>query len=195
MACNQGESCILGRSSALPKVLRLPVRRALMTFTKFSGHFFRNAAILAFVGIFSPALFAQGPLPESPSSFAAATGTPVAVEPSSAFVTKTSSENGSHKFWDAQNRLLFVANAAGAGADFAVTRANLQSGGQELNPVVRIFGRSTAGLAVNFAGEAASVVALSYFFHRTGHHRLERAVSFVNIGSSAGAVAYGLTHR
>jgi hypothetical protein len=94
-----------------------------------------------------------------------------------------------------QNRVLFIADAASAGADFAVTRANLQSGGQELNPVVRIFGRSTAGLATNFAGEAASVVVLSYFFHRTGHHRLERAVSMVNISSSAGAVGYGLTHR
>jgi hypothetical protein len=25
-----------------------------------------------------------------------------------------------------------------------------------------------------------------YFFHKTGHHKLERAVSMVNIGSSAG---------
>jgi hypothetical protein len=100
-----------------------------------------------------------------------------------------------HKFWDNQNRALFIAVAAFNGADFAVTRANLQSGGQELNPVVRVFGRSTAGLAVNFVGETAAVVSLSYLLHKTGHHKLERAVSFVNIGSSAGAVGYGLTHR
>jgi hypothetical protein len=81
------------------------------------------------------------------------------------------------------------------GADFAVTRANLQSGGQELNPIVRVFGRSTAGLAANFAGEGAGTVALSYFFHRTGHHKLERMVSVVNIGGSATAVGYGLAHR
>lgn len=81
------------------------------------------------------------------------------------------------------------------GADFAVTRANLQSGGQELNPMVRVFGRSTAGLAVNFAGETAGVVGLSYLFHKTGHHRLERMVSLVNVGASTGAVSYGLTHR
>jgi len=90
--------------------------------------------------------------------------------------------------------LLFAA-AALNGADFAVTRANLQSGGQELNPVVRVFGRSTAGLAVNFAGETAGVVSLSYFFHKIGHHKLERAVSLVNITSSAGAVSYDLAHR
>jgi len=88
-----------------------------------------------------------------------------------------------------------VAAAALNGADFAVTRANLQSGGQELNPMVRVFGRSTAGLAVNFIGETTGVVSISYFLHKTGHHKLERMVSMVNIGSSAGALSYSLTHR
>jgi len=106
-----------------------------------------------------------------------------------------STPESTHKFWDQQNRILFVASDGLNAADFAVTRANLQSGGRELNPVVRVFGRSTAGLAVNFAGETAGVVSLSYFFHKTGHHKLERAVYAVNIGSSAGAVGYGLTHR
>jgi hypothetical protein len=99
------------------------------------------------------------------------------------------------RFWDKQNCALFVAAAPLNGADFAVTRANLQSGGQELNPVVRIFSRSTPGLAVNFVGETVGVISLSYFFHMTGHHNLERIVSLANIGSSAGAVSYGLTHR
>ena len=61
--------------------------------------------------------------------------------------------------------------------------------------MVRLFGRSSAGLAVNYIGETASVVSLTYFFHKTGHHKLERVVSKVNIGSSATAVGYGLTHR
>jgi hypothetical protein len=100
-----------------------------------------------------------------------------------------------HKFWDRQNQVLFVAAAALNGADFAVTRANLQSGGQELNPVVRMFGRSTAGLAANFIGETAGVLTLSYFLHKTGHHKLERAVSLMNIGTSAGAVTFDLMHR
>ena len=80
-------------------------------------------------------------------------------------------------------------------ADFAVTNANLQSGGRELNPVTRVFSGSTAGLAANFAGETAGVIGLSYFFHKTGHHKLERMTSVVNIGASAVAVTYGLTHR
>jgi hypothetical protein len=48
---------------------------------------------------------------------------------------------------------------------------------------------------MNFVGETAGVISLSYFLHKTGHHKLERVVCLVNIGSSAGAVAYGLAHR
>ncbi len=110
-------------------------------------------------------------------------------------MAKSASVRHEHKFWDAQNRALFLTAAALNGADFAVTRFNLHSGGQELNPIVRIFGRSTPGLALNFAGETAGILSVSYFFHKTGHHRLERALSALDIGASAGAVAYGLTHR
>ncbi len=118
----------------------------------------------------APAVTANGPrvLPEAPSQ---------------------------HKFWDTENRALFSAVAMSSMADFAVTHANLQNGGKELNPVTRIFSGSTAGLAVNFAGETAGVIGLSYFFHKTGHHRLERIVPLVNFGASAVAVTYGLTHR
>jgi len=102
---------------------------------------------------------------------------------------------GEHTFWDKQNVALFTASAALSTTDFAVTRANLQGGGRELNPVVRLFGRSTAGLAANFVGETVGGIGLSYFFHKTRHHKLERMVSLVNIGASAGAVSYGLAHR
>ena len=100
-----------------------------------------------------------------------------------------------HKFRDRENKVLFFTAAGLNGADFAITRSNLQGGGRELNPVVRIFGRSTAGLAVNFAGETAGVMSVSYFFHKTGHHKLELWVSIVNIRTSAGAVGYDLAHR
>jgi hypothetical protein len=96
----------------------------------------------------------------------------------------------SHRFWDRENSLLFATNAAFSAADFFVTRNRLRNGGQELNPVTRVFAGSTAGLAVNFAGETVGVVGLSYLFHKTGHHRLERAVSLVNIGASAAAVTF-----
>jgi len=118
---------------------------------------------------------------------------PPAISVSSPAVLPESPEQ--HKFWDRKNRLLFAAVAGSAAADFAVTYNNLQNGGRELNPVTRVFSGSTAGLALNFVGETAGVAGLSYFFHKTGHHRLERLTPLVNIGASAFAVSYGLAHR
>jgi hypothetical protein len=158
-----------------------------MTFRRLSNDLRASAVALFVAFALCPSLFAQGPTPDVPTSL---------LEPvSSSFVTTSHSEIAVHKFWDNQNRAFFAAAAALNAADFAVTRANLQSGGQELNPLVRPFGRSTSGLAMNFAGETAGVVTLSYFFHKTGHHKLERAVSIANIGLSAGAVTYGLINR
>jgi len=100
-----------------------------------------------------------------------------------------------HRFWDRENTLLFTATGAMATADFFVTRANLASGGRELNPFTRPFASSTPLLAANFAMETAGVIGVSYLFHKMGHHKLERVTSFVNIGGSAAAVAYDLAHR
>ena len=100
-----------------------------------------------------------------------------------------------HKFWDRENAGLFATVAAFSAADFVVTRDNLSHGGRELNPLTRPFAGSTAGLAANFAGETAGVIGVSYFFHKTGHHKLERLAPIVNFGASAFAVSYGLSHR
>ena len=153
-------------------------------------HLLRLAVVIAIVsGATAPALFAQGPLPDAPT---------LSFEPVSPVVNTTPanvSGGHEHAFWDPQNGVLFAAVAATSGVDFAVTRSNLQSGGRELNPIVRLFGRSTPGLAVNFCGEIVGVMGVSYFFHKTGHHKLERMVSVVNVGISAGAASYGMTHR
>ena len=168
---------------------------------QFCRPLFQSAALWVVISALCPTVHAQtllasAPLPDAPRPSMEG-APPAAIKP--VFVTPVAiaptSGPTEHKFWDTQNRVLLFAAAAFNGADFAVTRANLQSGGQELNPMVRVFGRSTGGLAVNFAGETAGVVSLIYFFHKIGHHKLERAVSLVNIGSSAGAVAYGLAHR
>lgn len=164
-----------------------------MTRGKFSGSLVRAAVgIFLSVLVTCPPSLAQGPLPDAPMPV-------LAIEhPSSSpfvAVSQPMPITSEHKFWDRKNKFLFVTAAALNGADFAITRSNLQSGGRELNPVVRVFGRSSAGLALNFAGETAGIVSLSYFFHKTGHHKLERYVSAVNIGASAGAVSYGLAHR
>ena len=111
------------------------------------------------------------------------------------FEQTTYPEAPRHRFLDRENCVLFTTSAAFSAADFVVTKDNLRAGGQELNPVTRVFTGSTAGLAVNFAGETAGVVGLSYIFHKTGHHKLERAVSMLNIGASGAAVTYDLAHR
>jgi hypothetical protein len=116
------------------------------------------------------------------------------VQPSP-FVHQVEPAGRDHRFWDRDNRILFAAVGAASTADFFVTRANLASGGRELNPVANMFSGSTAGLAVNFAGETIGSIGVSYLFHKTGHHKLERITSFVNIGASAGAVGWGLSHR
>lgn len=104
-------------------------------------------------------------------------------------------EAPSHRFWDRENSVLFATSAAFSVGDFYLTRANLRNNGQELNPVTRLFGRSSAGLAVNFIGQDVGVIGVSYFLHKTGHHKLERAVTMLNIGSSATAVSFDLAHR
>ncbi len=100
-----------------------------------------------------------------------------------------------HNFWDNENRVLFASVAVLSAADFALTRSILQNGGKELNPVTRLFSGSTAGLAANFAGETAGIIGISYLFHKTGHHQLERITPMLNIGASSFAVAYDLNHR
>jgi hypothetical protein len=124
---------------------------------------------------------------------AAASASPVAPAPVAA--TTLPEAPSQHRFWDNQNRALFATVAALSAADFVVTRANLQNGGRELNPVTRIFSGSTAGLALNFAGETAGVMGLSYYFHKTGHHQLERITPMLSIGASSFAVVYDLNHR
>lgn len=153
-----------------------------MTLCKVSGLLKMFFAVLASI---CPIAFAQGPTPDAPGR---------SVEPTSSLIAPPPTYE-TRRFLDRENRILFLAAAAVNSADFAVTRSNLQSGGHELNPIVRVFGSSTPGLAVNFVGETAGTIALSYFCHKTGHHKLERMVLFVDIGASASAVSYGLAHR
>ena len=158
-----------------------------MRATRVLVHLSRNAKTLALTTLLCAVGLAQEPV------LVADKATAVAPLPVANVVLPEAP--GQHRFWDGENRLLFSTVAAFSAADFAVTRANLANGGRELNPVTRLFSGSTAGLAANFAGETAGVVGLSYFFHRTGHHKLERITPVANIAASAAAVGYGLAHR
>lgn len=171
-------------------------------------------AVLSFLWILPNLLAAQeslisqhhaGPAPaadlladsELPASPIPAARQPIAASMFAIRPVETPSQphEGTHRFWDRENSTLFAVSAGWSTADFFVTRSNLANGGHELNPVARFFTGSNAGLATNFALETGGVVAISYFFHKTGHHKLERATSLVNISASAGAVAFDLAHR
>jgi hypothetical protein len=153
---------------------------------RFSKTLGLGAAVCLLCCSFFASAYAEGPsLP----------GAKPLVQPSSLVSVTPSERPSQHRFWDKKNRVLFAAVAALNVADFAVTHANLQNGGRELNPMVRVFGGSTPALAANFAGGTAGVLGISYLFHKTGHHKLERIISMVNIGASSAAVTYGLIHR
>ncbi len=152
---------------------------------------YRSALLLAMLALCRPVLAQQVSL---------ALLQPASLEPATPMVQSTYQpaplpEAPSHRFWDRENSILFATSAAFSAADFVITKDNLSGGGRELNPVTRVFSGSTAGLAVNFAGETAGVIGLSYFFHKTGHHKMERYISMLNIGSSGAADTYDLAHR
>ena len=118
-----------------------------------------------------------------------------AIAPAMIIATPAPPEQATHAFWDLENRTLFALNGTLAAADFFTTHRNLDQNGKELNPVARAFTGSTPALATNFALETGGVVGISYLFHKTGHHKLERMTSYVNLGGSAFAIGYNLCHN
>jgi hypothetical protein len=80
--------------------------------------------------------------------------------------------------------------------DFGITHQNLSNGGREMNPVAkRLCESGTAGQVVFFAGRTAGVLSLSYFFHKTGHHKWERAITALAISDSSYGVIYSFAHH
>ncbi|HVO59666.1 MAG TPA: hypothetical protein VMT53_01955 [Terriglobales bacterium] len=101
-----------------------------------------------------------------------------------------------HKFWDGKNKALFVVHASLEATDFAITHQNLANGGHETNPLGRSLCESgTAGQVTFFAARGLGALGISYLFHRTNHHRLERATTMFMISDSAYGVAYSFAHR
>jgi hypothetical protein len=86
-----------------------------------------------------------------------------------------------HHFWDRTNILLFSGVAAFRGLDYASTRNFQARGRKEILLPQDVVDDSAAFASVEAAATAASV-GISYIFHRTGHHTLERWVSITHIG-------------
>jgi len=101
-----------------------------------------------------------------------------------------------HHFWDATNKALFSIHVGLEAVDFGITHYNLSQGGRERNPMGKALCESgTAGQLVFFGGRTAGVLGISYLFHKTGHHKLERAFSVLASGDSAYGATYSFAHR
>ena len=69
--------------------------------------------------------------------------------------------------------------------DYSSTRYLRDEGNNELLLTNSIVDNRPLFVGIELAGTAASI-GVSYLFHRTGHHSLERWVSIVHIGVGAG---------
>ena len=93
-----------------------------------------------------------------------------------------------HRFWDRENILLFSGVGVFRGLDYASTR-NMQARGREEILLPDDVVNNSAGFASLEAAGTAVSVGISYWLHRTGHHKLERWMSIGHIGVTGFGVA------
>jgi hypothetical protein len=93
-----------------------------------------------------------------------------------------------HRFWDRENDLLFAGVGAGRALDYASTLNLRHRGIDEIFLTNSIVDNHALFAGIEAAGTAASI-GVSYLFHATGHHRLERWTSAIHIGVAVGGAA------
>lgn len=143
-----------------------------------------------------PAAYAQESkdapkLADAPSAVSAASPEPAVIPPAAKQLPAT------HRFWDRENVMLFSGVAVFRALDFASTKNFLARGRTEvLIPDDIVY--NNAGFASLEAAATATSVGISYIFHRTDHHKLERWVSIVHLSVTAFGDAHNYalkTHR
>jgi len=93
-----------------------------------------------------------------------------------------------HHFWDRQNDLWFAAVGAGRALDYASTLNMRRRGVSEIFLTNQIVDNHPLFGGIEVAATAASI-GVSYLFHSTGHHRLERWTSAIHFGVATGGAA------
>jgi hypothetical protein len=101
---------------------------------------------------------------------------------------------GSHPFWDKDNIVLFAGVGAGRALDYLSTRHFRNRGVNEWLLTNSIVDNKPLFAGIEVAGVAASI-GVSYLFHRSGHHKLERWVSVVHIGAGVGGSVWNYTRK
>src|SRR6266487_1565627 len=149
-------------------------------------------ALGTWLGCASCAAAQQLTIPENPSVSEpwAHSAMPVIIEPA------TRPEAPAHPFWDRTNMSLFSGVSIFRGLDYASTR-NMQARGREEILLPDDVVNNSAGFAGLEAAATMTSVGISYIFHRTGHHKLERWLSIGHISVTGFGVArnYALKSR
>ena len=98
-----------------------------------------------------------------------------------------------HRFWDKENAWLFAGVGAGRTLDYFSTLNLRRRGDQEWLVTNDLVDDHPAFAVVEAAGTGLSIGA-SYWFHRSGHHKLERWTSILHFGVATGGAVrnYGL---
>jgi hypothetical protein len=92
---------------------------------------------------------------------------------------------GVHRFWDRENDFLFAAVGTGRALDYASTIDLRHRGINEAFLTNSIVDNHPLFAVIEIGATAASI-GVSYVFHRTGHHRLERWTSAIHAGIAVG---------
>jgi hypothetical protein len=109
---------------------------------------------------------------------------------------QANSRQTSHRFWDRENDLLFAGVGAARALDYASTLNLRRRGLDEILLTNSVADNHPLFGGIEAAATAASI-GVSYLFHRTGHHRLERWTSIIHFGVATGGAArnYALKTR
>ncbi len=89
-----------------------------------------------------------------------------------------------HAFWDRRNIELFSTIAVLRGLDYASTR-NFEARGRKEILLPQDVVDNSAGFASLEAAATVTSAGVAYWFHRTGHHKLERWVSITHASVTA----------
>jgi hypothetical protein len=92
---------------------------------------------------------------------------------------------GVHRFWDRENDWLFAGVGAGRALDYASTLNLRHRGINEAFLTNSVVDNHPLFATIEVAATGASI-GVSYLFHRTGHHRLERWTSAIHLGIAVG---------
>jgi hypothetical protein len=90
-----------------------------------------------------------------------------------------------HRFWDRENDWLFASVGVGRALDYSSTLNLRRRGIDEAFLTNSVVDNHPLFAGIEVAATAASI-GVSYIFHRTGHHRLERWTSAIHAGIAVG---------